>query len=139
MSDCVALIGCGPNPDVTKIRNKQINVSEISLLNDIIRDSIGLKNRNESILLSRADKNSIKIYPNPLTANELNIVLNEDTKIYAIKIYDLKGTKILDQTLVDSFEYQYFSVALPNLVKGMYVVLLTDSNGNNFWNKIIKQ
>ena len=139
MSDCVALIGCGPNPDVTKIRNKQINISEMSLLNDIIRDSIGLNTRNESILLSRTDNNSIKIFPNPLTANELNIVLNEDTKIYSIKIYDLKGTKILEHPLMDSFEYLHLSVTLPDLVKGMYVVLLTDRNGNNFWNKIIKQ
>jgi hypothetical protein len=139
MSDCVALTGCGPNPDVSRVTNTNDNSSEVTLVNEIITENDIKVDSYKSVLRLRSDINQIKVYPNPVSQNEIAIESDNDISFKEVELFDLKGTKVFNQNLESQSEFKINKVELPNLQSGMYILILTDSIGNKFWNKIIKQ
>mgnify|MGYP000910415887 CR=1 FL=1 len=139
MSDCVALTGCGPYPDVSRISNANDNVSEISLVNEILKEPALREGANSSLLKLRSEINHIKIYPNPVYLNEMTIESDNDLSLKSIELFDMRGTKVFNQNLDAHSEQKISTVELPNLQSGVFILILTDSVGNKFWNKIIKQ
>jgi hypothetical protein len=138
MSDCVALTGCGENPDVNRVSNTNINVSEKALLSEVLTEANSTK-QNEGLLNNRSDINNIRIYPNPLTSDELSIVTNTSLGLKSISVYDMRGSRVFGKDFNSQDEENIHRISLPNLNNGMYIILLTDEKGNNYWNKIIKQ
>ncbi|MBN2604149.1 MAG: T9SS type A sorting domain-containing protein [Candidatus Thermoplasmatota archaeon] len=78
------------------------------------------------------ENTSIKIYPNPV--NDKLIVENPNSHKLLINIYDLIGTKILEK---ESTDY-YTEIDFRTKTNGVYLIEVTDSNGNQHMNKIIK-
>jgi len=139
MSDCVALTGCGPNPDVSRVINTNENLSEVALLNEIISGTNLSINNSKIALSNRSDVNKIRMYPNPLTTNDLTIENQTILGLNTILIFDMKGLRVFEQKFDLLKENTLTNISLPNLSTGMYIVLLSDENGNSYWNKIIKQ
>ncbi len=75
------------------------------------------------------NQNILKIYPNP-TADKLFVKTKHATKITSLKLYDSTGCIVLQTTAS--------VVNLKNLDTGIYTLVITDSNTNNFRKKIIK-
>jgi len=104
------------------------------------RKSQPLSINNSKIALSnRSDVNKIRMYPNPLTTNDLTIENQTILGLNTILIFDMKGLRVFEQKFDLLKENTLTNISLPNLSTGMYIVLLSDENGNSYWNKIIKQ
>ncbi len=70
------------------------------------------------------ERNSIKIYPNPIVSGILNFKVDDNSIINKVIIFDLLGRKILEQDNVDN------QIVLTDLQKGNYVLQIFTNNGN---------
>lgn len=83
-----------------------------------------IKNVNNSVF---------SIYPNP-AKNVINIQMNtSNVEIISAKLYDLAGKKVLEKELLDS------KINIESLSKGTYILVLKDTEGQNYSQKIIKE
>ena len=73
----------------------------------------------------------IKIYPNP--ANEI-INISSDVIITSCSVSDLNNRIVLVEDAADT---KYITLPLNGLNSGIYLLELTDSNGNNYFKKVI--
>ncbi len=81
-------------------------------------------------------KNSVLIYPNPVS-NELNISLEAaDLKSLFVKLYSPVGQCILEK---ETYNTNTISLNLSDLNKGLYILLLQDEDGFSYSRKIVKQ
>jgi len=139
MSDCVASTGCGPNPQVSKPGKSFNTLSDVAIVNEIITDTLINRIQYNDISTSRSDLNNIKIFPNPISSNILTVESLNGIALNSVAIYDLKGNRVL----YEQFDKDEISITktfyLPNINSGMYIILIKDDNGDNYWNKIIKQ
>ncbi len=85
---------------------------------------------NQELVIDR----SIKLYPNP-TKDILNIDFN-GKKFKTLEVYSLDGKKIITKDLSSMDAVQ---VNLSQYPAGVYMVVLIDSSGKNYPNKIIKK
>ncbi len=70
------------------------------------------------------ERNSIKIYPNPIVSGILNFKVDDNSIINKVIIFDLLGRKIFEQDNVDN------QIVLTDLQKGNYVLQIFTNNGN---------
>lgn len=74
-----------------------------------------------------------KIFPNPAT-NEFSIEFTAD-EISSVKIYSITGNLVHQLTQNDS---QLLNISLNTFDKGMYLVEITDSEGNTYTDRLVK-
>jgi hypothetical protein len=78
---------------------------------------------------------NVIVFPNPFEDN-LNLILPEHSD-YQIKIYDLKGSKLFDNSITNKKEVL---LDISQFQKGTYLVNITSlSNQKTITKKIIKQ
>ena len=83
-----------------------------------------IKNENNSVF---------SIYPNP-AKNVINIQINTmNVEFLEAKIYDLTGKKVLDNRMIDN------KINVESLSKGTYILVLKDTDGKSYSQKIIKE
>lgn len=80
--------------------------------------------------------NSLKIYPNP-TKGLLNIKLNGNT-FYSVNVYNSNGSIIYSNTIQKKSATNH-ELDLSKFQVGIYILVVTDSEGATYTNKIIKQ
>lgn len=119
---------------------------------DLNSSSIALKGKeNETntdyvLRLSKSSNNSVQsqtAFANDLTVfnieNSVNIKANNtDHTLSQLSIYDLSGKLVMKQERLLVEAGNIISVDISYLAKGMYVVNITDEQGNNISKKIIK-
>lgn len=84
--------------------------------------------------ISELNADAIKIYPNP-TATILNVTLNPNITIQQIKLSDVQGKAVYEQSNLPTNKLQ---IDLSNFSKGLYTLEIKTQNGTNR-HKIIKQ
>lgn len=84
----------------------------------------------EGLATSAFDKLAVKVFPNPV-GNVLHISSADQAIVTGVKIIDMKGKKVLEQT------HNCKDIAVENLVRGIYI-LETTSNGKTSQTKFIK-
>lgn len=83
--------------------------------------------------------NNITLFPNPLTANLLNIFLPKNFTTTNIKVstYNLLGNKLTSSILIP--ENNTISLELPNLGAGIYLLILEEvTTKTKYCTKFIK-
>jgi Secretion system C-terminal sorting domain/Electron transfer DM13 len=83
---------------------------------------------------SIATKNNFLMYPNP-AINKLNFDFENASEAYQINIFSMLGSLVLSKKDVSATNSE---VAINDLSKGVYQIVLTDSNNNNYTNKFVK-
>ncbi len=76
------------------------------------------------------------VFPNPLNSDEFNVNL-EDYKNYpelSIEVLSIQGSVMLKQNMLEEIE----RIAIPNLQSGIYVLRLSDANGQLHMEKFVK-
>lgn len=91
---------------------EQANSGTMGLLYQTVLQVLGI---------SEAEKDSIKIYPNP-TADFIYVKLNSKSKIEEAEIYDLSG-KLVFRTKLDSEQLD-----LRHLQQGIYMIVFKNSD-----------
>ncbi len=79
-------------------------------------------------------KNNFLMYPNP-AINKLNFDFENASETYQINIFSMLGSLVLSKKDVSATNSE---IAINELSKGVYQIVLTDSNKNNFTNKFVK-
>lgn len=79
----------------------------------------------------------IKIYPNPITGNELNISLNNPLfSVYEVKIIAMDGKTVFSEVLNINSVINPFTLNISNLDSGSYILELKSKSGR-YYKKII--
>lgn len=81
-----------------------------------VSSTLGVSNNTISNL-------EVKIYPNP-TNDKLTIISAQEIKVDKISIYDLMGNVVYSKNVHMMLPGQPYTLELPNLVPGMYIVAL---------------
>jgi len=79
-------------------------------------------------------RKNIVVYPNP-AKDELNIFLDKEYNESKIKIYNLKGEILYNDSLKNKF---YFKINISNYKKGKYLLII-DNDGNKIKSGFIKE
>jgi hypothetical protein len=105
----------------------------VNLLNAIFdTDTINFTVDNVLSVSETELDNDINIYPNPF-ANELQIKVNTTKNLTSLEIYSATGTKIKQVKFNHSER-----INVSDLTNGIYLIVLTDKNGNRYTRKMIK-
>ncbi len=91
----------------------------------------GLGTHNQTLNIQNFNTSEIKLFPNPVKGNIINI---STTKDLTVEIFDVLGKKLLTSK-IDSNTNQ---ITISSLKKGVYLVRLNSDNGNTT-RKLIKQ
>ncbi len=78
---------------------------------------------------------NISVYPNPVKNKQLNFVLNTDAALYTLRVTNLLGQTVLAKTVSHTGGTASYSVSLPSVTAGIYVVKL--SNGKTELTKTV--
>ncbi|MBR9845764.1 MAG: T9SS type A sorting domain-containing protein [Algicola sp.] len=89
------------------------------------------ENRWESLSVSDVVQNTVKVFPNPVTGNEVTIVSNLDI---LAEVYDVLGKKVTVQNLTS----QQKKLNISGLSKGVYLIRMNSTQGS-ITKKLIKQ
>lgn len=145
MSDCVALVGCGENPTVGKVANTNLYHSQETIISEVISETeeteskvLSNKPFNSELRNKRSDLNNIRLYPNPLYSNEITVVHNDGFVLGTLTLFDMNGNLIYKSEYQGDEIQTKHNVELPDLQSGTYIILLTNPEGNTYWNKIIR-
>ncbi len=91
---------------------------------------------NDAITISIIDgiknpinKDNISVFPNP-AKDQINIDWDKEFTIAVINIYDIKGNIILNKEIDRAINSQI--VNINNLSHGVYIIKLSDENGNDY-------
>ena len=87
----------------------------------------------ECVGLEDHEPSSFTVYPNP--AGEVVYVELDGTEIAQTVLYDLQGRMVYSQTPQNS---PVATLNLRDLPAGVYLLHVTDTNGKEYWRKIIK-
>ena len=101
-----------PNIDISKIRNA--------------------KESNNSETEDNSNTRGISIYPNP--AIQMFNVVSNTKNIDKVTIYSLEGRKILER---DNIDNSHVKIDVANIQAGIYIIHITQENGDSFTDKII--
>jgi uncharacterized delta-60 repeat protein len=126
-------IGCNSAIDSTSIQNdgKIIIGGNFTSYNGTGRNRIARINGDNALETSNIEKNSIVIYPNPVT-NLLQIQTSNNTSITSSKILDLSGKVIIEQ------KENCNTLNTETLSKGFYILEVC-SDRDKFTSKFIKE
>ena len=78
---------------------------------------------------------NISVYPNPVRNRQLNFVLDTDAATYTLRVTNILGQSILAKTITHNGGTASYSVSLPSVTAGIYVVKL--SNGKDELTKTV--
>lgn len=92
-----------------------------------------LINCNENLSVEYSEKESIKIFPNPVTMGILNI--DSPVEIRKFELFDVSSKMINQKTFSD----KQLKIDISHIVSGSYVIKLTDKNSEIHTFKIIKK
>ena len=97
------------------------------------RFMIVLKNTNKaSVMADNSVINSLVTYPNPVT-DQLRVTNN--TVMHSIRLIDLQGHQVLMQSGINTNQAV---LDVSSMSAGIYIVEVTDVNGNTSTKKIVK-
>ena len=78
--------------------------------------------------------NNIKVFPQPAT-NQVTVQLPGTDNVYNVRMLEITGRLVIQKTLSSGTN----QISLSGMSKGMYLLEVTDSNGNRQIQKIVKQ
>lgn len=82
------------------------------------------------VKLNIQGKGEIRIYPNPVVNNELQLQLNNVKKgSYQVVIYNVGGQKLLQQMVIHEAGSQTITADVSKVPTGIHIVTLVDENG----------
>jgi|GEM_PF-6859537 len=137
-SECAYINGCDQIQPKVSANHLDLPNSRTSTLafNSTLNDGEGLvrsKNNNFD------EENEIKMYPNPVT-NELIVDFSGLTDEYHtnanVAIYDIYGMKVAESRI--NSDEKFIKLDMSNLIPGIYIGAITESNSNQKYFKIIK-
>lgn len=92
------------------------------------------KNKNENAVAKTIVKNSVNIYPNPVSDKKLNIQFSNLVKgKYVIQLNDMKGETIMQKEVTISGS-QTESLNVSSVSAGMYSLRVINEKGENIYN-----
>jgi aminopeptidase N len=83
-------------------------------------------------------ENIVQVFPNPFLNNFSLYLHNFNSQNAYLKIYDAKGSLILEQSIVVNASL-YTTINTQSFPKGIYIIKLQTDNGFKFTKKILKQ
>ena len=86
-----------------------------------IIDADGTANYSPVISIHNAIADGIKIYPTIITNGRLDI--NSESRLNRVQLFSVAGIPVFSKEMNGA--HGYFSVALPALQKGVYIIRLT--------------
>lgn len=113
---------------VTTTTLSNINVSgnvEISLVNNSTSNRVAIDNMTWTCYTALAtnevasNKNSLKIFPNPVKNGELNVIGHELSKLQGVQIFDFTGKLVM---MISNPFKSSNKISVSNLPKGMYIL-----------------
>ena len=79
----------------------------------------------------------MEVFPNP---TEGIVCINIPSKVeFVVKLYDSKGRVIREKELNINNQHSRVVISLNGIPRGVYFLIVTDSNGNKCVRKIVKQ
>lgn len=96
---------------------------DVNYQNTAYYGEITLSDATAETSVNREQVANLNVYPNPASGN-LNITAA--TKIATAQIYDITGRKIIDNTV----NAPYANLNISSLITGIYVIKITDVQGN---------
>ncbi|MBK9152311.1 MAG: T9SS type A sorting domain-containing protein [Saprospiraceae bacterium] len=138
MSDCVSLTGCGDNPVVGKgmiINDQKILESLVQnvVLTEMSDLSISAKNAGQRAL----DRNLV-VYPNPVASAEIFIDNRAEKEFRKISLWNMEGKLLVSQDWPEGYAPAKLIYQLPDLMPGIYILVLLDKDNNYFYTKILR-
>ena len=77
---------------------------------------------------------SVKVSPNPVSESTQICILKDNGNIRAIKIYDLPGNCVFSE---NNLKEKNYTLHKGNLISGLYILKIEDSDGNIYSDKLI--
>jgi len=125
----------GPDEDTLTLRfhfksdNIQTNKS------GWIIDNINIYNNELSSIDEITDNNSyLKIFPNPILESSLISLSKEQATMKSINIFDILGKCVFSENNLKEKSYSFHK---GNLISGLYILKIEDSDGNIYSDKLI--
>ncbi len=118
------LTGFASYPAAVNFNTQNDSISNVNFLIKG-RSSIGFIDK-----LASKTRNSIRIFPNPITDNSLNIIFNKTTNSNIhYYIYNSVGTEIQNGSFYNATKHT--KIKLENIPKGIYFISLFEKDGTN--------
>lgn len=104
---------------------------EINFVNDTVLNTVCFSSCSDCINSTGIDElrysNSVHMYPNPMSSSSI-LIFNDRQKNHSISIYNTLGKSVRTYS---NYSESTLQIEKNELEKGIYTILITDSNGNN--------
>lgn len=94
------------------------------------KDLGGCDNISNTLIISDSASTRVFIYPNPNDGEFIVRYFNDVPGVRNITLYDAKGAKVYAQSFTLASGYDRMDVSVKSLAAGVYLLVLTDQNGN---------
>ncbi len=114
---------------LTAISDGSVSVKAVANDDSGIEGTLEVEISNQTIGIMEVESNGTYFYPNPAK----DIINFNTTSVVEVSVYSLNGKVVLHQNKISSNQ-----INIDTLVKGIYLLETTDTNGQKYSSKLIK-
>jgi len=131
MSSLNAHFGIGTATAITQVIIRWPSGTVDTIINPTINQLLNVV-EGSSLSVAQNSNATFSVFPNPAKEN-LNINVAEGVSIKTAEVFDLNGRSVIKSEVVNN------AISVSKLATGTYILILSDSNGNDYSEKFIKE
>jgi hypothetical protein len=131
MSTLNAHFGIGTATAITQVIIRWPSGTVDTINNPTINQMLNVV-EGSSLSVAQNSNSTFTVFPNPAKEN-LNINIAEGVSIKTAEVFDLNGRSVIKSEVVNN------AISVSKLATGTYILILSDSNGNDYSQKFIKE